>query len=1140
MKTSILSKVLFVVMLFAAHKAHAHDFEVNGIYYGISIFNKNTAYVTHKGTDYNEAKEYTGSVVIPESVTYNGKTYPVASIGGYAFAGCDELTSVVIPSSITTINQNAFNGCTGLQSVECKSTTPPVCKENVFSGVSTQNVRLTVPAESGYGYMTTEPWKNFGMKYEINGDTEISVLNYNIISNTEVEVTSNIPRRYRGDIVIPSETTIDGKKYTVARIGEEAFDNCSDMTSIVIPNTITSIGYESFFACTGLTSVEIPNSVVDIGENAFNLCSGLVSIKIPNSIKSIGNYAFYQCDRLSAVYITDIEAWCKIDFGISSSNPVSYAKNLYLNNELLTNLEIPNTINTIKPFTFYNCINLNSVTIPSSVTKIENFAFCGCCGLISVEIPNSVKSIGLSSFSGCSGLKNVTIGNSVKNIDNFAFEDCTILTSVKSYSSIPPSCETYVFSGVETQNIPLIVPAEGMERYESSDPWKNFKIEGVDEIEGLTYKIISDTEVEVIEGDTPYEGDIVIPSEVTIEGKKYTVISIGPGAFKNCIELTNIMLGNKITSIGERAFYGCSGLNLVTIPNSVTYIDDAAFTACTNLATVNFNATNCLTMGNDYLVFGNNTTLTTLNIGENVTNIPAHAFQQCGGLTTVTIPNSVKKIDEYSFSRCSKLTSVSISNSVDTVGIGAFSNCNSLTSVYISDIEAWCKINFANGLANPLHYAKNLYVNNEKVISLEIPNTITEIKDFAFVDYVGLTSVTIPNSVISIGISAFYGCTGLTSVTIPNSVTSIDSWTFSHCTNLSSIVVENGNTVYDSRDNCNAIIETATNKLISGCKNTIIPNSVTTIGDDAFYGCTGLTSIIIPNSVTSIGDGAFDDTGWYNNQPDGVLYLSNCCLGIKGGYQYSDELTVKDGTRLISDFAFLFRRELTLVTIPNSVTSIGVGAFTSGEIISIVVKSGNAVYDSRENCNAIIETATNTLISGCKTTVIPNSVASIGNYAFYDCYGWFDIAIPNSVTSIGDYAFCSCDLSSVTIPNSVTSIGEHAFDYCYNLSSVYSLNPIPPFCGTDVFGSKIQELSLIVPKESVSLYQSADTWKDFGSIIGGTNISLGAPMSDVEEVNVEDVDAPVEYYNLQGVRVENPSHGLYIKRQGGHTTKVVL
>ncbi|MBQ9576811.1 MAG: leucine-rich repeat domain-containing protein, partial [Muribaculaceae bacterium] len=226
--------------------------------------------------------------------------------------------------------------------------------------------------------------------------------------------------------------------------------------------------------------------------------------------------------------------------------------------------------------------------------------------------------------------------------------------------------------------------------------------------------------------------------------------------------------------------------------------------------------------------------------------------------------------------------------------------------------------------------------------------------------------------VTSIGQQAFARCSALTSVEIPNSVTSIGRWAFTECTGLTGIVVESGNATFDSRDNSNAIIETFSNTLIVGCKNTTIPNSVTAIGDEAFANNSGLTSIDIPNSVTSIGHQAF-------------VYCSG----------------------------------LTRIDIPNSVTEIGMLAFAECTgLTCIVVENGNPRYDSRDNCNAIIETADNTLFLGCKNTIIPNTVTAIGDRAFAYCHGLTSLDIPNSVTAIGDQAFDSCDgLTSLDIPN---------------------------------------------------------------------------------------------------------------------------
>ena len=347
---------------------------------------------------------------------------------------------------------------------------------------------------------------------------------------------------------------------------------------------------------------------------------------------------------------------------------------------------------------------------------------------------------------------------------------------------------------------------------------------------------------------------------------------------------------------------------------------------------------------------------------------------------------------------------------------------------------------------------------------------------FLFIGYSG--PVVIPATVTYNGITypvtsiealAFYRCTELTSIDIPNSVTEIGQEAFANCPGLTSIVVESGNPRFDSRNNCNAIIETTDNTLIAGCKNTIIPNSVTKIGNFAFERCGSLTSIVIPNSVTSIGHYAF-----------------YCC------------------------------DSLTSVDIPNSVIEIGYGVFESCfGLTSIVVESGNPRYDSRNNCNAIIETAYNTLIYGCKNTIIPNSVTTIDDYAFYDCDGLTSIVIPNSVTEIGFGAFESCTgLTSIVIPNSVTSIGDGAFCNCWRLTDVYcyiaDLSKVSS--GNRTFYSNnhasYSGRTLHVLQGTADAYRADENWYPyFGQIV--EDIILGDVNRDLE-VNIADVNVAID------------------------------
>ncbi len=373
----------------------------------------------------------------------------------------------------------------------------------------------------------------------------------------------------------------------------------------------------------------------------------------------------------------------------------------------------------------------------------------------------------------------------------------------------------------------------------------------------------------------------------------------------------------------------------------------------------------------------------------------------------------------------------------------------------------------------------------------------------------------------------FFRCTNLQRITIPNSVTIITANSFYFTENLASIIVAEGNTKYDSRNNCNAIISSSTNTLIVGCKNTIIPNSVTIIGSDSFWGCRNLNNITIPNGITTIQSYAF--------------------YGCSG---------------------------LTSLSIPKSVTSIEVYAFTGcGGLTSINVVSGNTKYDSRNNCNAIVETATNILIKGCKNTIIPNNIVALGNGAFSDCTGLTSIVLPNSLTSIGEWVFDGCNslasidipsnvstigratfqgctnLTSITLPNNLTKvepwtfnactaltaisipelvsdIGEKAFYSCNKLTSVTVKNPVPANVAEDAFPYRTNA-TLYVPIGSKGAYQNAIYWRDFKNIV---ETSTG-----IESVNSETI-TDNRYYTLDGRLVENPDKGIYIVN--GH--KVVI
>lgn len=427
--------------------------------------------------------------------------------------------------------------------------------------------------------------------------------------------------------------------------------------------------------------------------------------------------------------------------------------------------------------------------------------------------------------------------------------------------------------------------------------------------------------------------------------------------------------------------------------------------------------------------------------------------------------------------------------------------------------------------------------------------------------------------VTAIGDGAFGMSIFLTSVTIPKSVTSIGRYLFYGSGEVSSVIVEDGNTVYDSRENCNAVIETESNTLIAGCKNSTIPASVTSIGEYAFWTCLNLTSVTIPDNVisienfafyqcnnltsvsigdgvTSIGESAFEECvaitslNLGNNIttigsrafmfcrgiasvtiPNSVTSIDSCafygCDGIT-------TLIIGNNVATIGKMAFQACVGLTTLTIPNSVGFIGDDAFMGcgASLTSIVVEEGNKTFDSRDNCNALIETASNTLILGCMNTIVPDGVTTIGDKAFSICINLKSLTIPEGVTYIGSYAFNRCSsLTSLTLPKSLTSIGNNAFE-AVDFQSVSSLIEDPfEIVGTNDFNrtfstNTYKNATLYVPIGTIDKYKATKGWKDFVNIE-----EMGE--SGISHVEAQTSDAP--YYNLNGQRIAQPKKGIYIQ-----------
>ncbi len=877
-------------------------------------------------------------IIIPESVE---------SIGSAAFSGCIGLTYIEIPNSVKSIGISAFSGCTGLTSIKL----PFVGSSADASAASHTTLFGYIFGSSSYGgtiqYYSGGPGSSthatndipenlksvtvtggkifYGSFYNCNNLTDIIIednvtyIEKNAFYNCTSLVSLELPfvtTAFEGltfnhlGYMFGANSYLDNSKYVPTSlktvyitkgtaIPDYSFYGCSDLESVTFENDVTLIGHSAFYNCSALNNFNISESVMSIGAYAFYNCKSLDSITIPDGVISIGDSAFYLCNALKGVYINNVAVWCAIDFADGYSNPLYYARKLYLNNQLVTDLQIPygatsigdyafryyedlisitipNSVISIGSYAFYyceglneivfeenskltsigknafsSCADLNSIAFPDSLIEIGEYAFFRCNGLTDISFGNGSKlnSIGASAFDSCSILKSITIPENTTSIDAYAFSRCYRLIEIINKSELVIECgsESYGYVAYYAKQVLNEVPAvsnfienDGLLLYNANESYYLISYNGTSS-NLILPDYINGKSYEIYQ--YAFENNTGLTS-ITIPN---TVKSIGRHAFYNCSYLTNVSLGSSLESIDIYTFAKCIRLNNVKIPASVTSIESSAFSGCISLRN---------------LVFED---------GSQLLTIGAYAFENCI-FTNITIPENVKNIEAC-----------------------AFHNCNSLIEINFNatSMEDLSGIVFS--------YDKEVGI----YISVNIGANVTKIPAYLFVcSYYNrgngrINNVNFEEGSIcqSIGAYAFDNCDSLRSINIPSSIKAIGENAFRSCGLLSSVYIEDVSAwcEIDFSNECSNPLNSASHSYLylngNLIKELVIPSGVTAIKNYAFYNCAGLVSVKISDTVTSIGDRAFYSCDSLNS----ITFLDTST------WYYTSDSSYEGGTQISVD-----------------------------------------------------------------------------------------------------------------------------------------------------------------------------------------------------------------------------------------------
>ena len=930
------------------------------------------------------------------SVTF-GKNSQLSSIGPGAFNYCYSLESITIPESVTNIGSEAFNYCCGLRSVTFgENSQLTSIGDYAFLGCYSLE-SITIPASvTSIGewafvecYRLVEVWNLSKLNITAGSEDNGYVAYY--AKRVETEPSESYVYTDENGYVI----YYDGKvKALINYTGNE--------TKLTIPDDITELNCFALSDCYNITSVTFGENsqLTSIGDGAFNWCESLESITIPDSVTSIGEGAFCCCAKLTSITIPD---------GVKSIGNHAFA-----GCSALESITIPDSVLNIGDSAFAECTALESITIPDSVLSIGYSAFEGCTALKNITIPGSVLSIGDNAFKECTALESATISEGVKSIGDNAFYNCTNLVNV----SLPDSLTSISFNTFYGCNLQTY--DDGTAYYLGNSENHYLVLVSV-----ISKEITSFT----IDDKTKFIWNSAFSECRVLESIENTqnILCIGSYAFEHCNSLTTFSIPQGVTTIEDGTFFCCTNMQTITIPDTVTSIGQSAFEGCNNLKSISI-PNGVTSIGNK--AFYECKKLENIIVPNGVPSINYDTFNGCESLEWVSLPESVYYIDQFAFKNCSSLKSIIIPSAVTKIAFAAFLYCDALTTIYYGGTEeGWSTISIEdnNGCLNGVR--KYYFSQTEPE------------KDgyFWHFDTDGVTPVSWGNE--------------------PNY-----SYGLAYSLNSDG----KGYTVVGIGDCID--------------KDLIIPSTykglpVTAIGEIAFNGNTDITYVLIDRAVTSIGQGAFNLCSslinvYYNGTKEEWETLCSS-IGVSNDYLIDAKVYYFSQTQPEEGFFWHFDTDgktpvswgvesdysvglkYSLNTDEKGYTVVGIGYCEDTDLVIPatyrglpVTAIGSKAFESVRSFKSVSIPASVTTIgekafAHCGVTSVTfatnSQLTTVDRYAFFSSSSLQSIALPDGVTTIGEAAFNGCNnITSISIPDSITTIEDRALDFNSSAFTVYN------------------------------------------------------------------------------------------------------